>query len=166
MSTKEQVSSKTKQIQKESPNEVPEKVNKILYTEDGLEIEGYGQGGYVVIVSKDKVEWSDVMEYMSPCYMLVVSFLFYIYTGNLLLLVSILVAGDLYYVTKGSDKNTDNRNLSQKSEKAFFNDKRFWIPLHLFNVLETFAWIWQLVLFSDYVKPDWFIFNLKPTSYS
>jgi len=55
--------------------------------------------------------------------------------------------------------------LSQQSEKAFFNDKRFWIPLHAFNVLETLAWVWQLVLFSDNIKINSYIFQGKPETW-
>lgn len=46
----------------------------------------------------------------------------------------------------------DNQNLCPKSEKAFFNDKRFWIPLYVFNALETITWLWSLIIMSDKVN--------------
>jgi len=56
----------------------------------------------------------------------------------------------------------DNFNLSPKSEKAFEKDKRFYIPLHVFNVLETLTWIWALILMSDQVEFDNIWFYRKP----
>lgn len=58
----------------------------------------------------------------------------------------------------------DNQNLSLKSEKAFFGDKRFWIPLYTFNFLETMTWIWALIIWSDKVNIDLYWFQLKPTT--
>jgi alkane 1-monooxygenase len=52
-----------------------------------------------------------------------------------------------------------------KSEKAFFKDKRFWIPLYVFSFLETMSWIWALILFSDKVNIDMYWFQLKPTTW-
>ena len=116
----------------------------------------------MVIVQKDQVEWSDVLPYFTPSVMIIITFLFYIFTGNLLLLMGMALAYDLYGVFNRSHHLTDNRNLSSKNDRVFFDDKRFWIPLHAYNILETLVWIWQLVLFSDKYKPDWFIFSLKP----
>lgn len=45
------------------------------------------------------------------------------------------------------------------------NDKRFWIPLHAFNVLETITWIWQLIVVSDVVDINMYWFQLKPETY-
>lgn len=52
----------------------------------------------------------------------------------------------------------DNTNLTIKSDKAFINDKRFWIPLWTYNLVETLTWIWALIVVSDQVSIDnkWF----------
>lgn len=63
--------------------------------------------------------------------------------------MAIAMAYELYNVTKGSHHTSDNRNISAKSERIFFENKKFWIPLYIFNLVETLIWIWQLVLFSD-----------------
>jgi len=77
-------------------------------------------------------------------------------TGNLLLLNGLVLAYDLFCLSKGNSfYDADNKNLSAKSERTFFEDKRFWIPLHAYNLLECMIWIWQLVLFSDYYQPKW-----------
>jgi alkane 1-monooxygenase len=59
----------------------------------------------------------------------------------------------------------DNTNLTAKSEKAFLNDKRFWIPLHVYNAIETCMWIWQLMVFSDVLKIDHWFINCRPTGW-
>ena len=42
----------------------------------------------------------------------------------------------------GEDESFDGENLSVTSEKEFFKDNRFWIPLHVFNIVETLTWLW------------------------
>ena len=71
---------------------------KEMYTEDGLVIEGYGPGGHVLVVQKETVEWSDVLPYFTPCAMIITAFLFFLLTGNLLLLMGLVLAYDLYGV--------------------------------------------------------------------
>jgi len=63
--------------------------------------------------------------------------------------MGIAIACELYKFTKGSHHTSDNRNISAKSERIFFENKKFWIPLYIFNLVETLIWIWQLILFSD-----------------
>ena len=69
-----------------------------MLTEDGLVIEGYGPGGHVIVFQKETVEWSDVLPYFTPCAMIIIAFLFYLLTGNLLLLMGLVLAYDLYGV--------------------------------------------------------------------
>ena len=69
-----------------------------MLTEDGLVIEGYGPGGHVLVVQKETVEWSDVLPYFTPCAMIITAFLFFLLTGNLLLLMGLVLAYDLYGV--------------------------------------------------------------------
>ena len=52
------------------------------------------------------------------------------------------MAYELYNVTKGSHHLSDNRNISAKNERVFFADKKFLIPLYIFNIVETLIWIW------------------------
>ena len=133
-------------------------MNKPRFTPDGLEIEDYGPGGHVVIVKKDEVTWRDIEPFMAGTYMILFCFMFYLFTGNLIMLWAIAMSYKLYQVSKGSNHFYDNRNISAKSERVFYEDKKFWIPLYIFNLAETLIWMWQLVLFSDITKPDWLIF--------
>lgn len=42
------------------------------------------------------------------------------------------------------------------------NDKRFWLPLYSFNILETITWLWALIIMSDQVNINLTWFQLKP----
>jgi hypothetical protein len=64
--------------------------------EIGYKIEGYSNGGKLVIIQKDKVEWSDIFPYFTPCILIIASFIFYQLTGNLLLLNGLVLAYDLF----------------------------------------------------------------------
>jgi alkane 1-monooxygenase len=64
-----------------------------------------------------------------------------------------------------TEESDDMKNLSSKSERNFFNDKRFWIPLYLFNFLETLSWIFQLILMSDVIHKDSYFYFLKPKTW-
>lgn len=59
----------------------------------------------------------------------------------------------------------DNFNLNLKSEKIFTNDRRFWLPLYLINIIETLTWIWALILMSDQVEIDMQLFKMKPETF-
>lgn len=52
----------------------------------------------------------------------------------------------------GSEKSKDARNVTLKTEKVFFKDKRFYIPMVACVIVGTFNWVWTLCLFSDDVK--------------
>jgi hypothetical protein len=97
----------------------------------------------------------DIAPYFAPSILLIFAHVLYIQTGNLALaLWGMYLACPLSnYVGK-----QDNFNLTPKAEKAFANDKRFCIPLYVFNLFETITWVWALVLMSDEVKVDniWF----------
>ena len=130
-----------------------------MYDTDGALIEGIGMGGNVLIVSKEPEFIRDVCPYFAPSIVLVFAHIIYIYTGKLVMpVVLIIVACPLF------DKflKDDVQNLTPKSERAFFHDKRFLIPLYVFNIIETATWLWALVLFSDKINIDMYWFKLKP----
>lgn len=83
------------------------------------------------------------------------------YTGNLCLAVWMMY---LSCPLSNYVMPEDNMNLNIKSEKAFLNDKRFWLPLYAFNIAETITWLWALIVFSDKVNIDMYWFQLKPTT--
>lgn len=123
-----------------------------MVTADGSIIEGYGPGGKVQVVRKTSPEFMrDIFPYFAPTFLLLAAHFLYAFTGNCLLAVTLALMQALISVLMGNDEANDLENLSLASEKEFFKDKRFWIPLHVFNVLETLTWLWQLVLFSDYI---------------
>ena len=69
------------------------KEKKILYTEEGYEIEGYGVGGKVQIVNRDKPELiKDIFPYLMPCFLLVLAHIIFLYTGNLMIPVWLSLA--------------------------------------------------------------------------
>jgi hypothetical protein len=45
--------------------------------EIGYKIEGYSNGGKLIIIQKDEVEWSDIYPYFTPCILIIASFIFY-----------------------------------------------------------------------------------------
>ena len=59
----------------------------------------------------------------------------------------------------GSENESDLRNISRRSERAFFNDKRFYIPLYMTVAAGTLTWIWALCLFSEDVKFESYYFR-------
>ena len=120
--------------------------NAVRLTHDGAVIEGYGVGGQVVIVQKSPEFMRDIAPYFAPSFIIIAAHFIYVYTGNLLLPIWMM-----YLACPISNwiAQEDNQNLSQKSEKAFHMDKRFWIPLYSFNILETLTWIWALIVMSD-----------------
>ena len=66
---------------------------KTLYTEEGYEIEGYGVGGKVSIVKRDKPELiRDISPYLMPSFLLVLGHVIFLYTGNIILPVWLALA--------------------------------------------------------------------------
>jgi alkane 1-monooxygenase len=133
-----------------------------IYAHDGSIVEGTGIGGKVLIVSKEPQFIRDVCPYFAPSMIIVSSHFLYMYTGNLCLAIWMMFLAcpiSNYLLPE------DNQNLSAKSEKAFFNDKRFWIPLYVFNFLETMTWIWALIVYSDKVNINMYWFQLRPTTF-
>ena len=116
-------------------------------------------------MKKDTVTWSDILPYMSIAGAIILFFLHYIFCGNLMIVWACILGLKLHQTRKDFIHFQDNKNLSIKSERTFFEDKRFLIPLYMFNVADTLIWIWQLILFSDKIKPDHFIFNFKPSTW-
>jgi len=128
-------------------------------TSDGALIEGTGIGGKVLIVHKTPEFMRDIAPYFAPTFVLFFSHFVYMYTGNLLLPVWIMF---LACPICNFLLPEDNQNLAQKCEKAYHNDKRFWLPLYAFIFAETATWLWALIVMSDKVNPDSFWFKLKP----
>ena len=56
----------------------------------------------------------------------------------------------------------DDLNLNIKSEKLFYADKRFWLPLYAYQLVETITWLWALVVMSDNVNINMLWFQMKP----
>ena len=137
-----------------------------MVTADGSIIEGYGPGGKVMVVRKTSPEFMrDIFPFFTPTFVLLAAHFLYAFTGNCLLAIALILAQDLSAVLMHQDDKADSENLSLASEKEFFKDKRFWIPLHVFNALETLTWLWQLVLFSDHIQLDNFYFNMRPQTF-
>ena len=128
-------------------------------TYDGAIIEGTGIGGKVLIVQKSPEFMRDVAPYFAPSFIIVFAHICYAYTGNLVFPIWLMY---LACPICNFFLPEDNQNLTQKCEKAYNNDKRFWLPLYTFNLLETLTWIWALIVVSDEVNPDFFWFKLKP----
>jgi hypothetical protein len=84
----------------------------------------------------------DIFPFFIPTFVLLAAHFLYAFTGNCLLAIALVLANDLANVLMHTDDGFDRENLSLASEKEFFKDKRFWIPLHVFNVLETLTWLW------------------------
>lgn len=101
----------------------------------------------------------DIFPYFAISWSLIFAHVVYAYTGKLAIPVIIMYLAcplcDMY-------APDDNQNLSPKSEKAFYNDKRFWIPLYAQNFLETGTWLWALIVCSDVVQIDHPWFQMKP----
>jgi len=129
-------------------------------TQDGVTIEGVGFGGKVLIVSKEPEFIRDIFPYFQASFTLIASYIVFFKTGSSLIIIWVI-----YWINPltGLFIPPDNTNLTPKAEKAFLNDKRFWIPLHVFNFLETLTWIWQLIVFSDVIRPNHWFFDCRPT---
>mgnify|MGYP001030670827 FL=1 len=129
------------------------------YTHDGALIEGTANNGQVLIVQKTPEFMRDIAPYFAPSFIIIFAHFIYAYTGNLLLPIWLM-----YLVTPIGNfiAPEDNQNLTQKCERAYLNDKRFWAPLYAFNILETITWLWALIVMSDQVNIDCYWFQLKP----
>ena len=92
------------------------------YAHDGSIIEAAAPGGKVFIVSKEPEFIRDIAPYLVPSAMLIFAHILYMYSRNLCMAAWLvfLVAPLMNYILP-----QDCLNLSPKSEKAFFNDKRF-----------------------------------------
>lgn len=65
-----------------------------------------------------------------------------------------------------NDKQHDKQNISRVSERAFFSDKRFHIPMWTTFAAGTLTWIWTLCLFSDDVKFNSYYFTtVRPVTW-
>lgn len=72
----------------------------------------------------------------------------------------------LSHVT-GSENWSDYKNISRKSERAFFNDKRFYVPLYMTVASGTLSWIWALCLFSDDVQfNSYYLKTVRPQNWT
>jgi len=129
--------------------------------EKGGEVVGTEYDGRVEVVERSPSFIRDVCPYFTPSILLVFVHVIYFHTGYLL---SPFWAIYLGCPLSSLLSRKDNQNLSPQSEKVFQRDRRFWIPLYTFNLLETLTWIWALVLLSDQVTIEHPIFKHKPTT--
>jgi hypothetical protein len=53
----------------------------------------------------------------------------------------------------------DVTEVETKSEKNFISDKRFFLPLHFLVFTNTIVWIWGLIVVSDEINIDHWVFN-------
>ena len=131
----------------------------VKYAHDGAIIEGTGKGGQVLIVSKNPEFMRDIAPYFQVSVILIFTHILYFYTGNLCFAIWLMY---LACPICNFILPEDNQNLSLKSERAFYEDKRFWIPLYAYNLVETLTWIWALIVFSDKFEIDHPFFQTKP----
>jgi len=77
-------STPTKTTNTTNQEKLPSKALKIL--PNGMELEGYAEGGFVEMVNTDKIQWArDIQPFFLSFYLIVVMHLFYYFTGNLAL---------------------------------------------------------------------------------
>ena len=115
-----------------------------------MELEGYAEGGFVEMVNTDKIQWArDIQPFFLSTYLIIVMHLFYYFTGNVALPLFLSQSMTLWSHISGSEHWSDYKNIGRKSERAFFNDKRFMIPVYCTVAGGTLSWIWALCLFSD-----------------
>ena len=69
------------------PNKTEKTENeKVLYTDEGYEIEGFGIGGKVQIVKRDHPDFmKDISPYFMPSFLLIIAHIIYYYSGNLMM---------------------------------------------------------------------------------
>ena len=94
----------------------------------------------------------DIFPSLTHSILLVFTHIVYAYSNNAFLLMAILLCVEILHsplINLFKKKETDNFNLSPKSEKQFMNDKRFLFPLYSIIILETITWIWALIVCSD-----------------
>ena len=131
-----------------------------------MEIEGYEVGGKVAIVKKDKVEFfRDVLSYYQMPAVILLCHVIYFTTGDFLIVTLLALHMDTIGYLLQTDKNEDRENLSKKSEKEFQDDWKFVVPLYLTMFLEFTHWVWALVVLSDAVTIDHWLFATKPQNW-
>ena len=64
--------------------------------------------------------------------------------------------------TVSTTLETDSYNLSKRAEKIYHTEWKFLIPLYTLVIIETFNWIWCLIVMSDKVKIDHPWFQMQP----
>ena len=89
---------------------MPEKIEKekFLYTEEGYEIEGFGVGGKVQIVKRDRPEFMrDISPYFMPSFLLILAHIIFIYTGNLMMPIWLALTQSLSCLLMKTDDSQD-----------------------------------------------------------
>ena len=147
------------------PNDgVDTDANPKKFTKDGLELEGYENGGITEIVFKEQVQiLRDTYQFFTPVAFIIAAHLTLYFTGNWMIF---LFLGHLKMITQHflqGEEFKDTRNISKKSEKIFYKEKLFLIPLYACHLAETLTWIWALCLMSDKVKwESYYLTAVKP----
>lgn len=106
-------------------------------------------------------------QFFTPVYFVVAAHLTYYFTGNWMIF---LFLGHLKLITQNyfwGEETKDTRNISKKSEKEFYQDVRFRLPLYACHLAETLTWIWALCLMSDDVKwESYYLTAVKPKTWA
>ena len=104
-----------------------------------------------------------MFDFFGPFAFILTAHAVYYFTGNWMIFLFAMHAKIVVSHFLFGDKVKDNRNISRKSEKLFYKDNRFMIPLYLCHFAETATWIWALCVVSDKVKWDsYYMTAIKP----
>lgn len=107
----------------------------------------------------------DIMPFYNGSIAVLVIFLVYQLTGNLMSLVFLTLTYSIYSQIQGLDAAQDTENLSKKTERTHYNDWRYCGPMHSLIYIETAIWLWSLALFSTEGKGSGWLFQVKPQTW-
>lgn len=64
------------------------------------------------------------------------------------------------------ERYSDRKNISRKSEREFYNDKRFYLATWSCMAVGFLTWIWSLCLMSEDVKfTSYYFSKMKPQTW-
>ena len=134
---------------------------------NGLVLEGLSESGLTQIVSASSIHWiRDVNPFFLATYVMIMLHVFYYFTGNLAIPIFLVQSKILYSYAFDQEKLQDKQNISTKSQREFFNDNRFFIPLYTCVAAGTFTWMWSLCLMSDDVKfESYYLSDVRPKTW-
>jgi len=121
------------------------------------------------MVSTDKIRWvRDIQPFFQPTYLMIFFHLINYSRVNLALPIFLVQLLVIYKHTTGLDYWADIQNISRKSERAFFNDQRFLIPVYSTVIFGAITWIWALCVYSDDVQFETYYLSsvVRPQSWT